>query len=516
MPIPVVSSACAFAWAKPTVTDPATGDMTDPFAARPWARRLCLVGLGLALSLGQAPTHLWWVALPVLAIWLFLTRFVVSGKAAFGAGFWFGIGYFALSLRWIVSPFMVDPARDGWMAPFAIVLLSAGLALLWGLAGLLALKLGRGRALAFALWLTAAEVMRSLVLTGFPWALIGHIWIDTPIAQLAAFIGPHGLTVLAVCLAWCLMVGVTASRWALAGPVLASVAAFWLAPGPIPAPAPDATTIRLVQPNAPQDEKWDVAMRDVFFERMLDYSAATPRPDLIVWPETAVQDLLEWADPSLQAMSDAAQGVPLVTGINRRPNLRYFNALVVLGQDGAIDAIYDKAHLVPFGEYFPGGELAARWGLHGFAASEGQAFSTGGDQPLLDLPGIGSARALICYEGIFAEEIVIGDRPRLLLLITNDAWFGRGAGPAQHLAQARLRAIEQGLPMVRVANTGISAMIDARGRLTGVIPLGQADYLDAALPPTLDPTLYARLGDMPLLLVLTLALLGLVIPRRAA
>ena len=276
--------------------------------------------------------------------------------------------------------------------------------------------------------------------------------------------------------------------------------------------------VRLIQPNVPQNEKWDPILGLAHFDRMLAFtSAGDARPDLIVWPETAVTSLYEFAQPSFDLMAEAAQGAPLISGVQRRARESiYHNSMIVVDRGGEISGVYDKQHLVPFGEFFPGGELAARFGLYGFASSQGYGFSPGQGPDALQINGIGLARPLICYEGIFAEEIAPkGPRPRLMIMITNDAWFGKDAGPTQHLAQARLRAIEQGLPMVRVANTGISAMIDARGRVTGRIELGETAYLDLPLPPQLPITLFGRFGDWPLLALLAaLCLLVLLSIRR--
>ena len=459
-----------------------------------------MIGLGVVAAFGQAPLDLWWLTIPALAIYLWLASAAATGRAAFGIGFWFGLGYFAFALRWIVAPFLVHPERDGWMAPFAMVLMAAGAALFWAAASWGAWRALGGRAGGHALGLWSAEVLRSLLFTGFPWALLGHVLVATPLAQAAAYGGPHMLTgiVLALAVSLCL---VAERRWAaLAGPVAALAGAVWLAPGP--APVTEGPVVRLVQPNAPQDEKWDPEKRDLFFERMVEFTGAGARPDLVVWPETAIPALLEYAQPLLVRMAEAARGAPLVTGANRSEGMRYYNAFAVIDAQGAVAATYDKAHLVPFGEYIPFGEWLQGVGLSGLASSTGGGFSPGTAAALIDLPGIGPARALICYEGIFAEEIDIGPRPRLMVLITNDAWFGEDAGPYQHLAQARLRAIEQGLPMVRVANTGVSAMIDGKGRLTAAIPLGTAGAVDAMLPPALDAPPYVRWGDAPVLILL--------------
>lgn len=461
--------------------------------------------LGALAGLGQAPWGLWWMTVAALAVLVLTFSSAPSPRRAFGVGWAFGFGYFGLTLHWIVEPFLVDAASTGWMAPFALLLMASGAALFWGLAAWGARRIGVGK-LGFAVALTLVEAARSLVLTGFPWALLGHIWIDTPLAQLAAFVGPHGLTLMTALLAWAL-VAVMRSPWPGLVPLFAVTGWFALNPGP--APTPEGPIVRLVQPNVPQNEKWDPERRQFYFDRMLRMTSDGTPPDLIVWPETAIPTLMTYAQAQLDLVTEAARGTPLITGINRSNGLRYYNSFILLGQGGTVSRIYDKAHLAPFGEYIPFGEWLGRFGVHGLAASGGGGFSAGGVQPLVEIPGIGAARALICYEGIFAEEIGHKDRPRLMVLITNDAWFGTAAGPYQHLAQARLRAIEQGVPMVRVANTGISAMIDGRGRITAHIPLGEAAAQDVTLPPAAPETIYAISGDYPALMLSLLSLLGL-------
>ncbi len=493
-------------------------DLITQFTQRPkWVRFARLAVLGALAGLGQAPTDLWFVT--VLAFALVFAIYPMAASARQSAFYlWaFGFGYFAFSLRWIVEPFLVDIARHGWMAPFALFLMGAGAALFWAVAGWLAARVAPRSVLMLALLLVGVEVLRALILTGFPWALIGHIWVPTHLAQLAAFGGPHLLSLMTVLAALC--VASLANRTRIVGLVgiggLVAVA-FVLQPSSMPAPGPDLPIVRLVQPNAPQHQKWDLAFRDVFLNRMIRLTGEGDVPDLVVWPETAVPYLLNQIDDDLRLLSDAARGAPLVFGIQRRDQeRRAYNSLVVLGQGGAIQSIYDKRHLVPFGEYIPGARLLGRLGATGLASNLGTGFTPGSQAGPLTLPGVGAAVPLICYEGIFAEEISYGvDRPRLLLLITNDAWFGKGAGPRQHLAQARLRAIEQGLPMVRVANTGISAMIDAKGRITAFLPLGVDGAIDAPLPHALPATVYSRTGDWPLLGLLGLLALFCRLKRR--
>ncbi|RYH02036.1 apolipoprotein N-acyltransferase [Salipiger sp. IMCC34102] len=467
--------------------------------------------LGVFTALGQAPIDAWPLAWIGWAVALGLLA-SAPGMAALATGtLVFGLGYFGFTLRWLVEPFLVDAATWGWAAPFGVSLMALRETLFWVAGVLVARVLAPGRLSGLVLALTLAEALRGYLFTGFPWGLIGHALIPSQLLHLAAFGGPHLLTlVLLTCAAGAVLLA--RRRWIGALPILAAgVAMPLLNQGTAPAPDPDAPVIRIVQPNAPQDEKWDPAQNAMFFWRMVEFTQAEPRADLVVWPETAIPVRLDYAQPELDIVADAAGGTPVVTGINRAVEGEYFNSLIVLGRGGAVRDVYDKAHLVPFGEYVPFGDLLKSMGVRGLAPSDGGGFAKGAPgRGLVDLPGVGLARALICYEGIFAEEITLpGPRPRLLLMITNDAWFGKAAGPQQHLAQARLRAVEQGLPMVRSANTGISAMIDGRGRVIQSIPLGQAGARDVALPQALPPTLYTKAGDWPVLILVVAGLAGL-------
>ena len=481
-----------------------------------WSRVAALLLLGVVVALGMAPLNWWIIAVPAWAVALAVLVSAPTLRMALVAALCIGLGYFGFTLRWLVEPFLVDVATWGWAAPLGISLMALRESLFWVAGTLIARLIAPGRLSALVLSLTLAEALRGYLFTGFPWGLIGHVLIPTPWAQAASFGGPHVLTLLTLTVAAGL-VWVARRRWLGLMPlVLAALAVPVLLP-PVLTPAVDAPVIRIVQPNAPQDEKWDPARYMIFFRRMIDATQAAPRPDLIVWPETAVPVLLDYAQAELDWISEAAQGTPVVTGINRSQDGLYYNSLIVLGRMGQVQQSYDKAHLVPFGEYTPFGEVLKNLGIHGLATSEGGGFAKGpSQQPLIDLPGIGPARALICYEGIFAEEIATPARPRLLLMITNDAWFGKGAGPTQHLAQARLRAIEQGLPMVRSANTGISAMIDPYGRVLATMALDTSGHVDVPLPAALPPTRYVRWGDWPVMGLVLLGLAACVLRRRAA
>lgn len=478
-----------------------------------WRRAALAVGAGVLIAAGQAPLGAWWLAVPALAGLIRLVAAAPGARQAAVLGLMGGAGYFAAALSWIIEPFLIDAARDGWMAPFAVVLLAFGLGLFWGGAAALARRSAQP-ALMFATALSGVELLRGYLFTGFPWASIGHVWIGTPVAQLAAYAGAPGLTLL-TCLAAALIAGLRARPAATGGAALALAWGFgaWQLTAPEP-PAP-GVTLRLVQPNAEQHLKWDASAADMFFNRLLDHTAATPRPDLVIWPETALPYQLERNPGLAEEISATAGGVPVALGVQRVEGTRGYNSLAVLGAKGAVTARYDKHHLVPFGEYIPFGDLAYRWfGLRAFAAQTGNAYSAGPGPVVLDLgPKLGRVLPLICYEAVFPQDLRGAGRADWLLQITNDAWFGTLTGPFQHAAQARLRAIEQGLPMVRVANTGVTAVYDARGRITASLPFGTQGHLDTALPGALPETFYARWGEAPVGLLLA-GLAAALIRRR--
>ncbi|WP_084861096.1 apolipoprotein N-acyltransferase [Salibaculum halophilum] len=484
-----------------------------------WPRLAAGLAIGACLALGQmgdGPLRVVWV-LAGLVLALRLSRGVSAGQAAW-IGWAMGLAYFGITLRWIVEPFFVDPVRHGWMAPFAAVGMAGGLALFWAVAFGLGARLARNPALrpvGVAAALIAAEYARAQVLTGFPWAMLSYSLIGGPADYLFAQVGPHGasagLAAVAVLAALALEPG-RARLWPMPVLICAGVAGGSLAM-PVPETDPQAPTVRLVQPNAPQHLKWDPASIPTFFDRAIAATAADPPPDVVIWPETSVASLLRNADPQLERMGRAARGAPVLAGLQRwAPEAGYHNSAVVVERDGSVAALYDKQHLVPFGEYVPLVWIFGKIGLTGVVdMARGYAPGTGGGT--VDVAGLGRARILICYEGIFPEEIIAeGPRPDVLVVMTNDAWFGTGPGPRQHLLQARARAIEQGLPVLRAANTGISAVIDARGRVGASLPLGETGHLDVQVGDTLPPTLYARAGDWPVLVVL-LGTLGLVAVR---
>lgn len=482
---------------------------------------LLAAAAGAAMALAQPPLSWPVVLFAALPLLLWLLDGTDGPGAAFRLGWAAGTGHFAAALFWIVSPFMVEPQVFGWMAPFALAGMAGGMALFWAVPFAVARRVtptGAGRVLALAALWTLSDYARSHILTGFPWGLTGYAWIETPVAQVAALIGPHGLGLLTLTAG--LLPGLGGWRpTALAAALVAAAMGFgaWRLAQPLPARA-EPVTVRLVQPDADQALKWDPEMAAVFRARLLTFSAepADPAPDVTIWPETAVPFVLGYA-PEAQAEAAASVGPQgrLILGITRLVRTaeadRWFNALAVLAPDGSVQAVYDKHHLVPFGEYIPKAAWVARLGLPGLETMTGSGFTAGPGPHLITVPGLPTFLPLICYEAIFPHGLRAPEgRPDWLVQVTNDAWFGTLSGPYQHLAQARSRAIEQGLPLARAANTGITAMVDPLGRIRAKMDLGEAGFIDTPLPAPLSPTAYSRYGDIPALILIA-AVLGLTV-----
>lgn len=470
---------------------------------------------GAVIALSQAPLLAWYLAFPGLiwALWRMLRPATVAG--GWWAGWFVGAGYFGAYLNWIVHPFFVDPWVYGWMAPFAFLLMAFGLGLFWAVASALAVLLPQ-RLLGLAALLSAVELLRGHIFTGFPWAQVGHLWLGSGAEQAVAFVGATGLTVLTL-LAAALPLG--PRMWGgIAG---AFVVGGLFAAGPLQGAGPDAParkmTLRLVQPAAEQHLKWDPDQVRTLFQRQLDLTRAGTPADLTIWPETAIPYLFEYSPEVPGIISAAAGGRPVAIGVQRVEGNRGWNSLRVIGAGGAVTATYDKHHLVPFGEYMPMGDLLFRWfGIGAFAAQVGNGYSAGPGPVVLDLgPKFGKVLPLICYEAVFPAIPLSVGRPDWMLQITNDAWFGPFTGPFQHFQLSRLRAIEMGLPLVRVGNTGVTAVIDAHGRVGAALPFGQTGALDVPeLPAGLPATPYARHGDLVAYLLLS-GLFGLsLLPRR--
>ena len=492
-----------------------------------WRRAVLAILLGAGTSLAFAPYFL----LPLLVVGSTGLIWLLDGArrptVAFFIGWCFGFGHFLVGLYWIGHAFLVDADRFAWLLPFAVSLLPAGLALFIGVVTLVVHAAGGGRwqrIAVLALAWTLAEWFRAHLFTGFPWNLVGYVWaFSDAMLQPAAWFGVYGLSLLTVAAA--AAPAALANGWRSGLPACLGLIAVLAAAGgyghfrlsdPLPEDVADIR-LRIVQPNVAQRDKWRPELRDGHLARLLELStAAADRPPThIVWPETATPFLLAADTRRRHVIGQMLQPERiLISGAPRRDiasdgGRDVWNSLHVMGPGGTLLATYDKHHLVPFGEYLPFRPLLSAIGLSKLTAGS-RDFSSGPGPAVVDIPGLPSFQPLICYEVIFPHQIAPARRPAWLLNVTNDAWFGDGGGPRQHFAMARVRAIEQGVPLIRAANTGISGVIDAYGRPRATLDLGASGVIDSALPGALpSPPLYARLGDRLLMPVLAMILLYL-------
>jgi apolipoprotein N-acyltransferase len=500
------------------------------------------LALGLVSALALPPiggVPLLLIAIPGL---LWLIGEARGSLTAFRRGWWFGFGHHLFGLYWITEAILFEAARLWWAVPLAVPALAAGLALFIALPAALAFRLGRaplgpaplaptplgpaplGRALVLAGAWVLGDLARQFIATGFPWNLFGSVWelpgwLGDVMIQPAAWISVHGLTLLTLLLA---AAPTLPRRFRIAaGAVLLGwfgLGVWRLQTPPPPAPG---ISVALIQGNVAEGQKWSRDGAAEIFNRYLQLtrqamSQGPARPRLVIWPETASPYLLTQEPAARHAIQAAAEDATVLAGTVRfdqdgRPR----NALIVLtpasDNGGQISRIYDKWHLVPFGEYQPG------WFPLPFQVVPGGGFAAGPGPETLDLPDLPPVGPLICYEGIFPAQVVDeANRPQWMVNITNDAWFGDSTGPRQHLATVRMRAVEEGLPVLRAANTGITAGFDAFGHELARLPREQAAILDLPLPGALPPTLFARTGLLlPLFMACASVILGVALGRRA-
>ncbi len=518
-----------------------------------WRRRLAALGVGALSVLAMAPFFLspvLFLTLPAL-LWLMdgaaadrsaSTRWppvVQRALAAGEVGWWFGFGFHLTGLYWIGAAFLVEADKFALLLPVAVMLMPAGLALFHACATA-ATSLVQGpplkRVLALAVALSATEWLRGHILTGFPWNVLGYaLTFPLELAQSASVFGIYGLTQFAVLI-------FAAPLVLLAEPVLQhllrrrllalGIAAVPLALGwvygaarlaePEPPPVP-GVRLRLVQPSIPQHEKWRAEKQREFFIAHLDLSATDPdgrRDDLagithLIWPEASMPFMPLDHPEALMAIGNLLPpGTQLIAGALRIEDApqtsvgyRAYNSLIAFDADGKVVTLYDKIHLVPFGEYLPLQATLEAVGLEQLARMRGGFTKGPAPRPLLIIPGLPAITGLICYEAVFPAAVIQGaDRPGLLVNLTNDGWFGVTTGPHQHFHQARIRAVEEGLPLVRAANNGISAVVDARGRVLMQLDINARGVIDTSLPAARPRPPYALYGDGAFLLLWLTAL----------
>lgn len=479
--------------------------------ARGWRRRGFAAALGVCAAAALPPMHILPLAFVAFAGLLWLLQGVRDevrpARAAFGVGWWFALGFHIAGLHWIANALLIEWQRVGWMIPFAVFGLSGFLAIFVGLATLAVWRAGAaglaGVLFLAAAW-TAAELARGLLFTGFPWNLIATVWVETePVLQLASLVGAYGLTALSVALF--ALPATLRARPILAGAgALALAAGFgaWrLADNPT-AYVPDVR-LRLVQPVVPQALKWDPEAREANLARTIALSRVDgfETRTHVIWGETASAfpmwgDAPRFVERRRQVAEAAPPGGVLIAGAIRLEfdatgAVQAWNSAHAIDGQGGMLANYDKFHLVPFGEYVPfRGILPIDRVVPGSVD-----FSAGPGPATIRIPGLPPVAPSICYEIIFPGRVTDStSRPGMILNLTNDSWFGYSIGPFQHFAAARLRAVEEGIPVIRVAGGGISGAIDPYGRVVAHLPLEQVGVLDTQLPVAAPATPFSRFG----------------------
>ncbi|HWL20607.1 MAG TPA: apolipoprotein N-acyltransferase [Bradyrhizobium sp.] len=531
--------------------------VTDKFRAAGLAIVLCWgwkrAGLAFAAGalsvLAMAPFNAWPVLFLTFPVVVWLIDGAGAGRrrgvpAAALAGFWFGLGYFVFGLYWIGYAFLVDASTFAWLLPFAVLGLPAYLALFTALGFALARLIwtrDASRVIALAIGLTVSEWLRGHLFTGFPWNAFGYALSEPlALAQTASLVGLWGLTFLSVAIfasPAVLIDGRSRGRRPWLAPVAALLALVAMGIFGVVRLSQEPTQtvanvkLRIMQPDLQQDVKFNYAAKAEVMRKYLALSDRASGPQstgvrdasILIWPESAFPFFLtREADAMAQIADLLPKGTVLITGSVRAPDLppgtritRAYNTIYVIDHDGSILSIYDKLHLVPFGEYLPFQDWLESLGFEQLTRIQG-GFIAGSLRRTMPIPGAPPALPLICYEAIFPGNVADGDdRPGWIINLTNDGWFGISTGPYQHLQQARLRAIEQGLPVVRAANTGISAVIDPMGRIVAHLGLGIEGVLDSSLPSAIRLTFYARTGDFPVAIIAAVALI-FVIRRRTA
>ncbi len=488
--------------------------------------KTCALLLGLASATGFAPLGLWSITLICFALLMHMVINTETRRRALGLGYWFGLGHFTLGLNWIAGSFRYQDAMPVWLGWVAVVALSLYLAVYPALAAGLAWRFGRNKLLPFILFFAAAwiatEWLRAVMFTGFAWNPLGVVFVG--FGSISRAVGTYGLSAVVVITAGGLLLAARRSRFAaglaLSIPALSALGSFADVPGPTDGPA--RPLLHVVQPNVGQDLRNRADAEAVRFEKLAALSGkpgAVPR--LILWPEASAPGFIESEEWNrARVASVLGPRDVLLTGADalvydKKGDLAGArNALFVVLPDGTLKGRYDKAHLVPYGEY-----LALRWLLEPLGAARlvpGDIdFLPGPGPQSLSVPGFGKVGVQICYEIIFSGQVVDrANRPDFLFNPSNDAWSGAW-GPPQHLAQAQLRALEEGLPVVRSTPTGISAVIDADGRIVESIPYQRAGSITAYLPPSHDATLFARHGNiLPAIFALFLTLIGIALRPR--
>jgi apolipoprotein N-acyltransferase len=501
-----------------------TGDFVRALTG--WQRFLFAFAAGLLSALTFAPFGIF----PAMLLGFAALTLLIDGAQAHPRPLWnasfvgwtFAFGQFLGGFYWVGYAFVVDAADHAWQIPIVEFCLPGGMALYIGAACALASRFWKpdaSRVFVLAICYTLGEWVRGHALTGFPWNLPAYGWgASLGILQSTALFGSYGLSLLTVLFGASLaLLFERGGNWRVPASMTAVFIAFWIG-GDIrlsidPTTPIENIRLRLVQPNVPQTEKYVARYRVRNWQRLVDLSIAKtgPQPTHIVWPEAAPPFLLAREPEALDDIALLTGGDRvLLTGavrieVNTPADYHFFNSFYVFAHGGQLLDTYDKFHLVPFGEYLPLKSIFEAIGIAKLVNSPGD-FRSGPNARTFDVPGAPPVTPLICYEILFPDEIAVARRPGWYVNVTDDSWFGppSSTGPYQHLLTARVRAIEQGVPIARDANTGISAVIDPVGRLTATLGAGQMGVLDAMLPAALPPTPYSRFGEWLFVVLLLL------------
>ena len=471
---------------------------------------------GLASALALPPVHLLPVLLFSIPAFLRLIGAASSRKHVALMGWAFGFGLGLGGLYWITEPILTEASTFWWLVPLAAPLLAFAVAFYTIIPALAATfaKPGLPRLLVFSGAWVLSNLLQQFAFSGFPWNLWGTDWaipgyIGDLFIQPAALIGVHGLTLLTVFLAGMPLFRRRGLALLAASLIIWAGFGYWRLQTPV---APTGITVAMVQPNFPVPGAQDRASLIARWQRLLAMSNAGIKAgaNVIVWPEATSPWSLDSDAGARQALASVTGTTPVLAGaIHWASDTDYRNALVVTDGPGPAVAVYDKWKLVPFGEYMP------KWiPVRITPDALGSGFTPGTGPRTLHIPGLPAVGPLICYEAIFTGQVVDEkDRPDWLVNITDDAWFGDSAGPRQHFADARLRAVEEGLPLARDANSGISAMIDPFGHVEGILPLKSQGVLIISLPGRLSITLFSRFGlALPAMLSFIALITGLLVP----
>lgn len=480
------------------------------------------------------PFFLFPLLIPAFSGLFLLMQSVQNSKQGFWMGWCFGLGYFVTGLYWFAYSLLVDPEKFAWMIPFAVLGLPSFIAMFYGVAVAAYQKIVHkfqiqqplSHIVLFTLIFVLVEFARGHVLTGFPWNPIALGWAGSlPMLQFAGVLGNYGLSWWMVLLAMLPAIALlpnTSSQAKQKALLLSFVmivlpycyGEYHLLQNPTHY---TETTLKLVQPSIPQRMKMNPEQRVAMIEQHVAMSKTTAnetQADLVIWSETAYPFAVQSNSPPLKYIANnvLSQDSQLITGGVRIEEKRITNSLNVINSDASVAAAYDKIKLVPFGEFIP-----LRWLLPIESVAQGMGdFNAGEHGQLIALEHIPTFLPLICYEVIFPEMAAstADKRPEWILNITNDGWFGISTGPYQHFNMARLRATEQGLPLVRVANNGISAIIDGQGRVLQKLGLNAEGVMRGMLPQASTVTLYARLGDVTTLAIIMAFSLCLIFVQR--